>query len=251
MKRILILPIYNESSTLKDVLDEVYKQVDLIMMVNDGSTDRSGEIASSWAKGRESVEFTDLDENRGKAYALEVCFTKILDKLKQGEVDRRSLVIITDADGQLPLEIIDDACEYFSERKLDLLIGARDFSKYPLIKRVGNFVLSFLAAVLTGVHFKDTQCGFRILSVEALEKIVPYYQARGYSCEQEISIIAALLNLQIDNGFEVHPVYYRSNSTFADAFQIIMDSFLTRARVLRGEREIARQRKKIVNSGQT
>lgn len=231
IKKIILLPIYNENSTLLGILEKLKPVADVIIMVNDGSTDNSGKIAAEWAGENSNSIFINLEKNMGKSHALKLSFEKIMEIEGMGEACEDDLVIIMDADGQLPPDIIKPACETFQNRQLCMLIGSRDFSHYPVIKKIGNLILSFLARIFTGYYFKDTQCGFRIFSIKVLKEILPFYHARGYSCEQELSIIAALLGMKLDNSFTIIPEYYRSNSTYTDAFYIALDSFFTWQRV--------------------
>ncbi len=231
MKTIVILPVYNEEEYLDRQLSILCKIADIIIVVNDGSTDSCRDIIIDMKKDKSNINFIDWKDNQGKAQALKAAFNSILEWKETGETDINDIVVITDADGQLPAEAVKPSLEYFSEKKLDVLIGNRDFSIYPFIKKLGNLFLSLLAGILGGFHFNDTQCGFRIVTVSALEKIVPFYRASGYSCEQELSIIPVLLGMKVDNSFNIKPAYYRSNSTFPDAFQITFDSFATYFRV--------------------
>jgi glycosyltransferase involved in cell wall biosynthesis len=235
-KRIIVLPVFNEEAALEREFEKLQDKAGLVIMVDDGSTDKTGEIAEKISDKCQSVRLIRLDRNMGKSHALSVAFGEILKMKSRGEVGGEDLVISTDADGQLPPEAIDEAVLYFYAEKMELLIGMRDFAKYPFIKRLGNRILSFIAAVLTGFPFRDTQCGFRIFTVDALERMLPYYRARGYACEQEISIIGAMIGLKMDNSFSIKPVYYRSNSTFYDAFQIAADSLATYVRVRLGHK---------------
>lgn len=223
-KTIVILPVYNESSTLKAELEKLRGKADLLVIINDGSTDGSGEIIQEWIKERQGIIFINRDSNSGKADALREAFRVLLKLLGEGEVNKTDRIVITDADGQLPANAIPGAVEYFMGKKLEVLIGSRDFAIYPPVKIIGNHILSGLASFLTGFEFHDTQCGFRVLTIEALERILPCYTAHGYACEQQLSIIPALLGMKMDNSFQVKPAYYRSNSTYRDAFYIAFDS---------------------------
>lgn len=231
ISRIIILPIYNESSTLEDVLKDLLHRGDILLLINDGSTDDTHKIAQKWAEKHSKIYYININQNQGKAHALKMGFDKILKWEKDGNIKQEDVIILIDADGQIPPQVIDRGCFEFASKNLDLLIGKRDFTLYPFIKKLGNLILSLLAYLLTGYPFKDTQCGFRIISVKALKRILPFYRAKRYACEQEISIIAALLKLKIDNSFVIQPAYYRSNSTFKDAIHITIDSFKTYFRV--------------------
>ena len=231
MKTIIVLPVYNEEKTLRNQLVELHKQADFMIVINDGSRDQSGEIIEKWQKSLSTVCFINHRVNRGKANALKEAFIEILNQKEKGKFKGNDKIVITDADGQFPTNVIYPSLEYHNEKELDVLINCRDFSIYPFIKKLGNFFLSKLAGILTGFNFKDTQCGLRILKVSALEKILPHYRASGYSCEQELSIIPVILGMKVDNSFPVKTLYYRSNSTFSDAFKITYDSFATFFRV--------------------
>jgi len=233
LKRIITLPVYNEEKTLLRELEKLREYADLIIVVNDGSIDNSDEIVNKWINKNLEHIYINLKVNRGKSHALLLAFEKILDLNSKGDIENTDLIIVTDADGQLPTDIINDSVEYFSRKGLDTLIGFRDFSRYPIIKKLGNYLLSSLASILTGFHFNDTQCGYRILTVSALQRILPHYSARGYACEQELSIISVLLKMKVDNSYILKPIYYRSNSTYSDAVKITLDSFKTANRLKR------------------
>lgn len=237
IKKIILLPVYNESSTVKDELEKLYPQGDLLLIINDGSTDESGSIIKRWMQDKNKIIFIDIYKNSGKSAALQEGFFVLLKMKEQSIVNEEDLIVITDADGQLPSDIIEESVSCFIDKKLDMLIGARDFSIYPFIKRLGNYLLSYMAALTSGYPFKDTQCGYRIINIKGLEKILPYYNAKRYACEQELSILSVLLGLKVNNDFVVKPVYYRSNSTLRDAFQITLDSFITYFRVKKSGRE--------------
>lgn len=231
VKTIIVLPVYNEEKTLDRQLSMLCENADMIIVINDGSTDTCRKIILDRKNDISCINLIDWKENKGKAEALKAAFNLIMERRDEGVIDDNDIVVVTDADGQLPAEAVKPSLEFFSAKKLEVLIGNRDFSLYPLIKKMGNIFLSTLAGILGGFHFNDTQCGFRLLSVSALGKILPFYHASGYSCEQELSIIPVLLGMKVDNSFEIKPAYYRSNSTFPDAFQITFDSFATYFRV--------------------
>jgi glycosyltransferase involved in cell wall biosynthesis len=226
MRKIVLLPFYNEAAALGKVLENLEKAADLIIAVNDGSTDRSAEIFNAWAKGRAKALYVGLDRNRGKSHALKKGFEKIMELHGQGLADEWDLVIITDADNQIPQDIIDRACDR-SFKKGKTVIGSRDFSGYPFLKRAGNVFFSAIATVLTGFRFNDSLCGFRVFSVRDLKKMMPCYVAEGYACDQVLSLIAAFLKLGIDNDFPVRLIHFHSNPNFIDALQIARASLIT------------------------
>lgn len=228
----IVVPVYNEMPTLEIIVEQLKDACDRVIVVDDGSSDGTSGKLARMADSDGKIDAVFIKDNAGKSDALKKGFDRVLDPSIQPVLADSDLVITTDGDGQLPADVIAPACEYFIDNRLDLLIGDRDFSMYPFIKRLGNIFLSFIASALTGFHFNDTQCGFRIFTIAALKQILPYYKARRYACEQETSIIGALLGLKIDNSFSLAPAYYRSNSTYLDAAYITLDSFFTFFRVI-------------------
>lgn len=227
MRKIVLLPVYNERATLPDVLERLTLSCDIVIAIDDGSSDGSAEVVRAWAGRSPKVVPIVSDRNRGKSHALELGFTRALEMLDGATVAPADAVITMDADGQIPPDIVDGACRRFAEEKLDMLIGSRDLRLYPRIKRLGNAVITRLASLLTGFPFEDTLCGFRVLRAGSLARVLEWYRARRYSCEQEISMIGVRLGLKTANDFHVPTAHYRSNSTWADAVQIAYDSLRT------------------------
>ena len=236
MRTIILLPVYNEGPTLPAVLEALVPACDAVIAVDDGSRDDSLEILRTWAGRSGKVEVFGSAANAGKSSALEIGFREVLKRLDRGLVAPEDAVVTMDADGQIPPGIVGEACAVFAARRLDMLIGARDFRLYPPIKRFGNALITRLASALTGFPFRDTLCGFRIIRAGRLAGIVEWYRARGYACEQEISMIGVLRGLRTANDFVVPTAHYRSNSTWRDAVQIIVESVRTRRRLKKAPR---------------
>jgi len=237
MRKIVLLPVYNEGPTLPAVLSGLAPACDAVIAIDDGSRDESFEILQDWA-GRSGglVTVIRADTNAGKSHALELGFREVLKRLDEGLAAPEDAVITMDADGQIPPEIVGEACAAFAERRLDMLIGARDLRLYPPIKRLGNAVITRFASALSGFPFRDTLCGFRIIRAGRLAEIVAWYRAKGYACEQEISLIGVMRGLHSANDFAVPTAHFRSNSTWGDAVRIMVASVRTWRRLRKAPR---------------
>ena len=236
MRRIALLPVYNEGPTLSAVLERLVPACDAVIAIDDGSGDGSFDILRAWAGRSAKVTAIRSDANAGKSRALEIGFREVLKRLDQGLVGPSDAVITMDADGQIPPGIVDEACPAFEARGLDMLIGARDLGLYPPVKRLGNALITRVASRLTGFPFRDTLCGFRIIRAGCLAGILESYRARGYSCEQEISMIGVMRGLRTANDLAVPTAHFRSNSTWRDAVQIVIASLRTWRRLRRAPR---------------
>jgi len=236
MRKIVLLPVYNEGPTLPAVLGGLVPACDALIAIDDGSRDDSFGILRDWAGRSGKVTVIRAVTNAGKSSALELGFREVLKRLDRGLVAPDDAVVFMDADGQIPPAIVGEACADFAERRLDMLIGARDLRLYPPIKRLGNALITRIASWLTGFPFRDTLCGFRIIRAGRLAGIVEWYRARGYACEQEISMIGVMRGLPTANDFAVPTAHYRSNSTWGDAVRIAVTSVRTWRRLRKAPR---------------
>lgn len=103
----------------------------------------------------------------------------------------------------------------------------RNFSVYPLYKRLGNRFLSWTNSILSGMKYKDVESGLRLLKVKTLKPILEYYTGVQYSCAQEIALLSARSGFKIDNNFQVDIAYYRAGTTIWDGFIVLFLSLIT------------------------
>ncbi len=232
MKKIAVIPIYNEEKTLSLVLDKVYRAVDRMVLVDDGSTDSTPRLLAEWAAGKRGVHLLRLPRNTGMAGALKRGHYFVDYLLRRGELDGDDIVINIDADNQHRPEYIDEVVRHMKSGSYDVCLTKRDFSLYPLYKKLGNRLLSWLATVLSGVRYHDVESGMRFLRVRSLDPILDYFMGWRYSCAQEIALISAKLGMRVDNSFKVEINYYRPGTTIWDGFVVVLMSFLVWLRLL-------------------
>lgn len=224
---VALVPVFNEEKVLKDVLVRIRRQVDLIVCVNDASTDSSLSILESFARGKRDVFIVDLPVNRGMAGALKVGFRFILFLEGKGILRGDDFVVMLDADGQHEPEYIPKALAHMQRGGFDVTLMRRDLSNYPLYKVLGNGFLTAVNSLLSGVSYHDVECGFRILKVKSLGGILRYYTGSRYSCAQEIALLTARQGLKVDNTFLIRIPFYRHGATFWDGFVVLAMSVYT------------------------
>ena len=181
MRLIVTIPAHNEEFTLGNVLDSIntlFKSNNLdgkIVVVDDGSTDKTAQIASS--KGAVVLS------HPVKLGLAEAFRTEIKTCLEHGA----DIIIHIDADGQyLPAEIPKLLDEI--EKGYSLVLGSRflgTIEHMPLTKRVGNKLFSKVISNITGLTITDAQTGFRAFTREVAEKI-PIISTHTYTQEQVI-----------------------------------------------------------------
>ncbi len=234
MKKVLVMPQYNEERTVIGVLEAASKFVDRIIVVNDGSTDSSQSLIENWMDGRQGVSLLNLSANKGMSGALLAGFCQVYRMLLESRLDEDDVVINIDADGQHKPEEIPRMIEALLAKRVDVLLARRDLSGYPLLKQIGNKGLWAFASILSGVRYHDVECGFRFMRARVIPGLLRYFTGRRYGCAQEIGIITALLRFTIDNTEPAEIAYYRHGARIRDGLTNVRMGFLAFARVKMG-----------------
>lgn len=188
----VLIPTYNNHTTLKRVLEDVLKYTTNIMVVNDGSTDNTATILSTY----KNLLVINLPVNKGKGNALKTGF---LEAQKQGY----AYAISMDSDGQhFPddLHVFLEALENNTGKEEEILIiGSRkmDDPSVPDKSSIGNRLSSFWYWVETGVRLQDTQCGYRLYPLRAVNDLKLY--TSRFELEIEVIVKAAWNGVQVKN----------------------------------------------------
>jgi len=157
MKVVISIPAYNEENTIATVLQDIthvmnntkYKYK--ISVINDGSTDKTAELAE-----QNGAIVTSHPYNCGLAETFKTEIKKATDL-------GADIIIHTDADGQYPSENIPLFLKEI-ESGYDLVLGSRFLGKIehmPLMKKIGNIAFSKAISHITGTKVTDAQTGFR------------------------------------------------------------------------------------------
>jgi len=214
---LLAVPVYNEEKELKRLLNSLrvflHDDDNKAIIVDDGSTDNSAEIIYEFIdtlpNGR--VIFIRHKKNQGLTGALKHAFIKAID------LGRDIFPLVTiDGDGQFGVENIDAYLKEFELSKLDLMIISRDFSKYPLFKRMGNRILSEIASFLLKKRVLDIESGLRIMSFEAVKTIINKLSGSKYTIASEIVYIVNRKGLTFKSFGKNNIRFYRSRTTVID-----------------------------------
>lgn len=182
----VIIPTYNNDTSLAAVIEDVAQYCKQIIVINDGSTDTTSSIIDSFS----FVKVVSYKNNIGKGWALRKAFDYAV---KLGY----HYAITIDADGQhfakdLPLFI-----HKLGSFKNAIIIGARNMNQQsiPGGSSFGNKFSNFWFKVETGISLPDTQSGYRLYPLEAINKIK--LVTRKYELETEVLVKAAWKNVAI------------------------------------------------------
>ena len=187
----LIIPCYNEEAAIGKLVKSVPSSVGEILVIDNNSSDRSAEVARS--AGAKVVH----ESKQGYGAAIRRGF-----KEATGDI-----LIVLDADGQYPIEKINEAVAYLKQNNLDFVSCNRfpleDKTSLPLVRRFGNHLFTVFTNILFGISLKDSQSGMWVFKKEILDKID--LESYDMPLSQEIKI-RALKNASIKFG-EFHIPY--------------------------------------------
>lgn len=183
----VIVPTYNNSGTIADVLSRIYKITQNIIVVNDGSNDNTKYILQNIGFSLTIVEY---EQNRGKGYALKCGFRKAL------SMGFRNAITI-DSDGQHFPEDIPILVDAYRENPGALVIGVRNLSQdnMPGSNTFANKFSNFWFCVQTLVKLKDTQSGYRLYPVSRIK--TSWIFTSRYEAELELLVFAAWHGIDI------------------------------------------------------
>lgn len=199
MKLCVLIPSYNESKTIAQVVQGLLKLGLVVYVVDDGSSDGTAEAAR-----REGAIVVTHETNKGKGASLREGFGHILKK-------HFDAVLVMDADGQHDIGDVDSFVKAAQGAGADIVIGNRmsDTSTMPYIRILTNRFMSGLLSWMCKQYVPDSQCGFRLIKRQVLERVK--LESSKYEIESELIIKAARAGFNIKS-VPIKTVYQGENS---------------------------------------
>lgn len=164
----IVIPAYNEENGIAPVLTELLETLDRldlgvpfeIIVVNDGSTDRTSEALAPFVGEGKRVRLIEHPRNKGYGAALKTGI----------HAAEHPWILITDADGTYPNEHIPDVLAHREGH--EMVVGARtgENTNIPLLRRPPKWVLRKLASWLSQRPIPDLNSGFRLMKKDVVEK---------------------------------------------------------------------------------
>ena len=193
-----VIPVFDNATTVAAVALAAADHLDLVIVVDDGSRDGSGDAArAAGARLRpgRAIEVVTLPRNRGKGAAL-------VAGLRRAEALGRTHAVTIDADGQHRASDVPAMLAAARSNPRSIVVGARDMEAacVPHAARVGRRVSNFWTLRSTGFCLPDTTCGMRVYPVS--EVLALAIRTRHYDYEGEVLVRGAWAGLELRS----HPI---------------------------------------------
>jgi len=195
----VVIPAYNEAKRLGPTLDAVgaflrAKKFDFaeLIVVDDGSRDGTAELVEWRARTAPEIRLLRNPANRGKGYTV-----------RHGMMEARAdWILYTDADLSAPIEEFDKLFEAVSRAGARVAIGSRALDRSLVGAHQSAFrewsgrAFNLAMRMVTGLPFRDTQCGFKLFERSAAREIFSRQKLDGFSFDVEDLVIAKKLGIR-------------------------------------------------------
>lgn len=190
LKSLAALPVFNEARHVSGVLDQVSRYIDDVLVVDDGSSDGTGEILSA----RNDIQLVQHPTNRGYGAALMTAF-------EYAQEYGYEVVVTLDCDGQHEPCRIPQFVEACSRTGVDIVSGSRYLKQFAGDSQPPEQRLKVNRQITTelnerlGFNLTDAFCGFKAYRVDAVSRMK--ITESGYAMPLEVWVQAACLKLNV------------------------------------------------------
>jgi glycosyltransferase involved in cell wall biosynthesis len=183
----VVIPAYNEENAIISTVEEIHRVLSAagityeIVLVNDGSSDRTGKRLDGYLKENPELSTTThlIHHERNRGYGA---------SLKTGiRRTRYATVAITDADSTYPNNRLPELLDEYIRGGYDMVVGQRSFKKLPTLTKPAKWFISKLANFLVGDNIKDINSGLRIFDKQIAMKFFPII-CEGFSFTTTITL---------------------------------------------------------------
>jgi glycosyltransferase involved in cell wall biosynthesis len=187
MQNCAVIPSFNESKTIGSLVSKIKDKGFDVIVINDGSTDQTSQIAK-----KEGAIVIDHEKNVGKGSSLR-------DGLEYAAKNNYDIVITMDGDGQHDPKEISKFLERAMNTDSPLIIGNRmgQVKSMPFVRKLTNWLMSFLLSKMIKQRVPDTQCGYRLLKKSLLKKLT--LETRKFEIESEMILETARMGYSIES----------------------------------------------------
>jgi len=233
----LIIPAYNEELRLPATLERIaaylfasHREVEVIV-VDDGSRDRTAQVAESFRDKIPALRVVSNGVNRGKGFSV-----------RHGMQEAHGrIALFTDADLSAPIEDAGKLLEALETQNYDVAIGSRALDRSLIIvhesvfREFAGIVFNKIVRLMLWLPFVDTQCGFKAFRRERCSILFEQQRIERFGFDPELLYLARRHGLR---AVEIPVRWGHSHATkvnmLRDSFQMFRDVFQIRWNSLRG-----------------
>jgi len=225
----IVIPSFNEDLRLPTTLREISSYIRSsrreteVIVVDDGSTDRTSDVANSFRGEIERLRVVANNKNRGKGYSV-----------RHGMMEARGRVVLfTDADLSAPIAEADKLLAALADH--DVAIGSRAMDRslisvrQSLFREYAGIIFNFIVRAILRLPFVDTQCGFKAFRRERCRVIFEQQRIERFGFDPEILYLArhhGLSSAEIPVRWAHSPA--TKVSMWRDSIQMFLDVFVIR-----------------------
>ena len=164
-KIIIVIPAYNAENTLAKTYNDIPPGIaDEIVLTNDGSSDRTAEIAEKLGM----LTFSHY-KNKGYGAAMKTCFSEAL-KLNP------DIIVVLHSDNQYDPKLTGKMARIIAEQDFDVVMASRMLDKnvfkaMPFYRYAANKILTLIQNIVFGLKLSEYQSGYRAYSADVLRKV--------------------------------------------------------------------------------
>lgn len=232
----IVVPAFNEARRLPNLFKGLDADIDLaaraagliveeVIVVDDGSTDETTSLLIARGGTDSRLRAISLDQNRGKGAAV-----------RRGALEAAGeYVLVTDVDLSTPLSELAGLMSALREGG-DLAIGSRALPlsrvavHQSLHRELMGKAFNRLLRLLTGLPYRDTQCGFKLLPLETARILFELQRIDGFAFDAELCLNARRLGLRVS---EVPVSWYDNADTKVKLFRSSLQMALDLLRIAR------------------
>jgi dolichyl-phosphate beta-glucosyltransferase len=195
----IVVPAYNEESRLPKTLDSIFAYLQVrpfraeVIVVDDGSSDRTSEIANNCREKYPNLRLISNEGNRGKGFSV-----------RHGMLEARGeIALFTDADLSTPIEEADKLLAALRVGGYDAAIGSRAMDRslievhQSVIREQAGIFFNRLVRWIMGIELSDTQCGFKAFRTERTRIIFEQQRVERFGFDPEILFLAKRNRLRV------------------------------------------------------
>lgn len=240
MKTTIVIPAYNEESRLGSTLHDLHQDIQQnrlapllvtqVLVVDDGSKDQTVQIAREAGQSLPQFDVIRNGINRGKGYSI-----------RNGiEHATEDWVLIADADQSTPWPeaaklgsaCLDSSSAAIASRDLE---GSQIQTHQSFLRETLGRCFNLFIRLLTGLPFKDTQCGFKLIPRKATQSFVQYLRVDRFAWDVEFLVYAKRAGVRVS---EIPVVWeHKENSRvnlFRDGMEMVFTVLALRLRLIAG-----------------